>query len=156
MARGQEKVILPKEDLPPVSLLSNGTYGYIMRYRIVSEDQNRFSHWSPIREVAVPTITAVNGAVTFSGSVASVTWGDDEGRPSYDVFVKFDDGEYFYHGTTSTHQYDFLIEEGATSLQVAIQIASTSNQRAAAIEIFESETVDLLQLDGGFTLSPLF
>lgn len=156
MARGQEKVIVPKQDLPPISLLSDGSYGYIMRYRIVSEDQNRFSHWSPIREIPLPTVTPVDGAVSFSGNIASVTWGDDEGRPSYDVFVKFDSNDYFYHGTTSTHQYDFLIQEGATTLQVAVQLASTSNQRASVIQIFESETVNLLQLDGGFTLSPLF
>lgn len=46
--RGQQKAIIRKENLPAFSLLSDGTYGYIVRYRVVSEDQNRFSHWSPI------------------------------------------------------------------------------------------------------------
>ena len=155
MARGQEKVIVTKEDLPPVSRLSDDSYGYIVRYRIVSEDQNRFSHWSPIREIPLPEVTPVDGSLSVSGDIASLTWGDDEGRPSYDVFVKFDDNEYFYHGTTSTHQYQFLIENAATTVQASVQIASTSNQKAFEIEIFESNVVDLLQLEG-FSLSPLF
>lgn len=155
MARGQEKVILPKEDLPPVSKLSDGSYGYVMRYRIVSEDQNRFSHWSPIREIPLPTVTPVSGALNISGNIGSITWGDDEGRPSYDVFVKFDDNPYFYHGTTLTHQYDFLIDDDVSIVQVAVQIASTANARATEIEIFESDPIDLVQLEG-FSLSPLF
>lgn len=46
--RGPQKAIVRKENLPAFSLLKDGTYGYVVRYRIVSEDQNRFSHWSPI------------------------------------------------------------------------------------------------------------
>ena len=56
MPRGQQKVRVPRTDLPEVSRLSDGTYGYVVRYRIISEDQNRFSHWSPIRELTMPPL----------------------------------------------------------------------------------------------------
>ena len=125
MPRGQQKVRLPKEELPPVSKLSDGSYGYVVRYRIISEDQNRYSHWSPIREVQLNTLQPVSGAVVANGSVIQVVWGDEEGRPNYDVFVKFDDQPYFYHGTTPTHQYSFLAEPALT-VTIAIQIASTN------------------------------
>jgi hypothetical protein len=39
-----KKVIIEKGDLPPLS--PNGEY--LIRYRIISEDKNRTSHWSPI------------------------------------------------------------------------------------------------------------
>jgi hypothetical protein len=39
-----KKVTVEKKDLPPLS--SNGEY--LIRYRIISEDKNRTSHWSPI------------------------------------------------------------------------------------------------------------
>jgi hypothetical protein len=39
-----KKVTIEKKDLPP--LTSNGEY--LIRYRIISEDKNRTSHWSPI------------------------------------------------------------------------------------------------------------
>jgi hypothetical protein len=145
MPRGQQKVILPKEDLPPVSLLSDGTYGYITRYRIISEDQNRYSHWSPIREVAIPEVIQVSGDIAVSGDIIQAVWGDEAGRPSYDVFVKFDSNEYFYHGTTPTHQYSFL-SESASTVQVAIQIESIDKIRAEQITIFESVPVELVQL----------
>lgn len=145
MPRGKQKVILDKDSLPPVSRLSNGNYGYITRYRIISEDQNRYSHWSPIREVAVPSVTQVSGNVAVNGEIVQAVWGDEEGRPEYDVFVKFDSGDYVYHGTTPTHQYSFLAEV-AIAVQVAIQISSTEKARASQITIFESDPVDLVQL----------
>jgi hypothetical protein len=46
--RGQQKAILRKENLPAPSILNDGTYGYVVRYRVISEDQNRFSAWSPV------------------------------------------------------------------------------------------------------------
>lgn len=49
--RGQQKAIVRKENLPAPSILSDGTYGYVVRYRVISEDQNRFSAWSPIQIV---------------------------------------------------------------------------------------------------------
>jgi hypothetical protein len=39
-----KKVTVEKKDLPPLS--PNGEY--LIRYRIISEDKNRTSHWSPI------------------------------------------------------------------------------------------------------------
>jgi len=151
MPRGQQKVRLTRADLPEVSKLSNGEYGYVVRYRIISEDQNRFSHWSPIREISGIDVTAVEGSLVLSESSIQAVWGDDNIGRKYDVFVKFNDGEYFYHGTTSTHQYSFLFTEGDTSAQVAVQIASTNKERAVGLEIFESDVLDV----SGLILSPV-
>lgn len=146
MPRGQQKAIIPKEDLPAVSKLSDGTYGYIVRYRIISEDQNRFSHWSPIRELPAPQVVRVGGEVAVNGNIVQVVWDDEEGRPEYDVFVSFNGNEYFYHGTTPTHQYSFLSEYDTGFVQVAIQISSTNKEKSEQIEIFESGLVDLVEL----------
>lgn len=143
MPRGQQKVQVSKEDLPPVGKLSDGSYGYVVRYRIISEDQNRYSHWSPIREIPVNNLELVNGAVVVNGLVVQSVWGDEEERPNYDVFVKFDEGDYFYHGTTPTHQYSFLAEP-ASVVRVAIQISSIEKERAESITIFESDPTDLV------------
>lgn len=49
---GIKKVIIKKSDLPnPVG--NNTTLDYNIRYRVISEDQNRFSHWSPITTLTV-------------------------------------------------------------------------------------------------------
>jgi hypothetical protein len=142
--RGQQKVRVPKSDLPEVSRLSDGSYGYVVRYRIISEDQNRFSHWSPIREITMSEVTRVEGDVAVSGSIIQVVWGDEEDRPNYDVFVSFDAGEYVYHGTTPTHQYSLLAPSGALSVRVAVQVASAEKEKAEFLEIFESAETDLV------------
>lgn len=50
-----KKSIIKKQDLPPFS----GETGKIrLRYRIISEDRNRSSHWSKIHEVAMPVIAS--------------------------------------------------------------------------------------------------
>lgn len=50
-----KKSIIKKKDLPPFS----GETGKIrLRYRIISEDRNRSSHWSKIHEVALPVIVS--------------------------------------------------------------------------------------------------
>lgn len=50
-----KKSIIKKQDLPPFS----GLTGKIrLRYRVISEDRNRASHWSKIHEVAMPVIAS--------------------------------------------------------------------------------------------------
>lgn len=45
MAEAIKNIVIPTEELPP---LQDGQSNYIIRYRIVSEDRNRSSAWSPI------------------------------------------------------------------------------------------------------------
>ena len=138
MPRGQEQVRLSRADLPQLSRLANGNYGHVVRYRIISEDQNRFSHWSPIIQLEVPTVTQVAGEVVESGNIIQTVWGDEENRPNYDVFVNFDNSGYSYHGTTPIHTYSFLSNISYSSVKVAIQVASIEKERASSITIFES------------------
>jgi len=144
--RGQEQVRLSRADLPELSRLANGNYGHIVRYRIISEDQNRFSHWSPITQLEVPAVTQVAGDVGVAGNIIQVVWGDEENRPNYDVFVDFDNSGYVYHGTTPIHTYSFLSNISYSSVKVAIQVASIEKERASSITIFESPEINLVEL----------
>lgn len=146
MPRGQEQVRVPRSDLPELSKLANGNYGHIIRYRVVSEDQNRFSHWSPIAQLEVPAVTQVEGDVGVSGNIIQTVWSDEENRPNYDVFVDFDNSGYSYHGTTPIHTYSFLSNISYSTVQVAIQVASIEKERASSITIFESPEINLVEL----------
>lgn len=42
---GLQKAVFPLSQLPPLTII-NGKLGYYVRYRIVSEDKNKLSHWS--------------------------------------------------------------------------------------------------------------
>ena len=54
-----KKAIIQKESLPPVD---SESAGYVVRYRIISEDKNRTSHWSPTFVTNAVPVISVNGA----------------------------------------------------------------------------------------------
>ncbi len=135
-----KKAIVPKESLPPVD---SETAGYVVRYRIISEDKNRTSHWSPTFVTdAVPTET-VSGALSITSSIITAVWDDELNRPAYDIFVKFDAGSFAYHGTSPTHTYSFL-NTGTTSVHVKIQIASSVKEVKESLVIFDSGVESLV------------
>ena len=137
---GIKKVIVRKALLPA---LDHDKVGYVFRYRIVSEDKNRTSQWSPINLVLDDSITAVAGAVQVSTSVISAVWGDELNRPKYDVFVGFDGATATYHGTTPIHSYQF-IKTGTTNVRVIIQVESSEKTLNANLQIYNSGLVSLV------------
>ena len=137
---GIKKVIIRKALLPA---LDHDKVGYVFRYRIVSEDKNRTSQWSPINLVLDDSITAVAGAVQVSTSVISAVWGDELNRPKYDVFVGFDGATATYHGTTPIHSYQF-IKTGTTNVRVIIQVESSEKTLSANLQIYNSGLVSLV------------
>ena len=141
VACGPRKAIIDKNELPPLIKLEKDSYGYLTRYRIMSEDRNRFSHWSPI--FAAPAFNLqnlpgqVDGTINIIGNAITVVWDDEVDRPRYDVFIKFDDGEYFYHGTSPIHTYSIINTVGATEISAAIQIESVNKERSEVLTICE-------------------
>ena len=137
---GIKKVIIKKTSLPA---LDSNKVGYVFKYRIVSEDKNRTSQWSPINVVLDDSIIAVAGAVQVSTSVISAVWGDELNRPKYDVFVGFDGATATYHGTTPIHSYQF-IKTGTTNVRVIIQVESSEKTLNANLQIYNSGLVSLV------------
>lgn len=87
---GLQKARVLKENLPPLSIFPDGSIGHYVRYRVVSEDRNRYSHWSPVYLVKVAPFTLM-GSVSVSNTpaIVSAVWGDALDRPRYDVFVRW-------------------------------------------------------------------
>jgi len=91
MADVVKKVIV--ENVPKVY-----NSGYTIRYRIVSEDKNRTSHWSPMHtferpaEVSAPVQPEpVEGEVIFiSPRQVSATWEETNTNSIYEIFIKWD------------------------------------------------------------------
>lgn len=136
MSDGIKKIVIKKNTLPAVGL-DNEHY---LRYRIVSDDRNRISHWSPVYVLESSSLEIVEGAVSISGNIVICVWDDEFLRPKYDVFVKNDSEEYVYHGTTSVHSYSF-INQATSTVRVAIQVEGKEKVRAQTLTIYESEAV---------------
>jgi hypothetical protein len=106
-----KKFITPITDLPPIN---SDNQGYSVRYRVISADKNRTSHWSPVY-LLQPGYTFLPGNIVFNkaGSIASIVWdsvevtkvdGDNtysiRKAVEYDVWVRWDrggeDGDWLY------------------------------------------------------------
>jgi uncharacterized protein (DUF2141 family) len=135
-----KKTRILKSALPPVDF---DTLKYNTRYRIISEDRNRTSHWSPIYNSDGVDLVVTSGAVSKAGNVITAVWEDQNDFPEYDVFVKFDSNDFFYHGKSKVHSYSFL-KTGTTTVRVKVQIVSSKKEIKAALNIFDSGTVSLV------------
>jgi hypothetical protein len=136
---GIKKVIIKKASLPA---LDYDKVGYIFRYRIISEDKNRTSQWSPINVVLDNSITSVSGSLQIGANTISAVWGDELNRPKYDVFVGFDSVTPTYHGTTPIHSYEF-IKTGTITVRVIIQIESSKKQLKQSLQIYDSGSTSI-------------
>ena len=135
-----KKTRILKSALPAID---HDTLKYNARYRLISEDKNRTSHWSPIYNSDGVDIIVTSGAVSKTGDVITAVWGDQNDFPEYDVFVKFDSNDFFYHGKSKVHSYSFL-KTGTTTVRVKVQVISSKKEIKAALNVFDSGTVSLI------------
>lgn len=142
MADILRKVTISSETLPPVGANNK----YYFRFRMVSEDGNRASHWSPV--LVTPGIdrssVSGNGAISQIGNIVMSTWQYDAQMPGYDIFVKFDSDPYTYSGTTAVKNYSLIKELDSQSVSILVQAASQSRVVNAALTIWESEAYPLV------------
>ena len=131
---GIKKAIIKKALLPAID---SDNIGYIFRYRVISEDKNRTSQWSPVNLVTDNSITTVNGALQISQTITTAVWGDELNRPKYDIFVGFDSATPTYHGTSPIHAYSFL-NTGTTDVRVIVQVEASQKELYPSLEIYDS------------------
>lgn len=114
-----KKVTIPNADLP---IVNNQVGGYAVRYRIVSDDKNRVSHWSPTYYIDA-LYTYVNGNISTpskAGDIVSVAWDKVEIKKGdnsigkirdYEVWVRWDKGDggdWIYDGKAQTNTASFV------------------------------------------------
>lgn len=130
--QGIKKVIIPRSSLPPAG--KNGEY--LIRYRIASQDKNRYSHWSMIHKVIGKKLDQVNGTIERVNSIIMVAWDSVPNIFSYDIFVKYNtDTNYVYHGTATSNNYS-IISEGGQSVDIAVQIGGIFKERRESNTIY--------------------
>jgi hypothetical protein len=164
-----KKVVIPKAQLP--SLLKtpmfdsttsenalpthNTTYGYNVRYRIISEDKNRTSHWSKIYNIdgkdqvpvvnlgysyvkeTVTTSTGTNTALRINWEIP-ITLGTN----TFDIFVKKNGGSYSYYGTSYTNTY--VVTRSAsleTSITILVQTPTYPKAVTTGAKLFETAAI---------------
>ena len=138
------KIIIKKEDLPPISADDTG---YNVRVRLISQDRNRSSFWTPLVTIVSPQVTAIpyitHTINTGSGKTISVVWDDNQNNKEYDVYVKWymtsgdPSAVWEYKGSTLSNTYT-LIDPTAHSYQVSVQRLTYPKQYSSRYSLFTS------------------
>lgn len=136
-----KKVIIKKEDLPAFNGLSQN---YIVRYRIVSEDKNRSSHWSPYYSLINAQSQQVTCSVQIVDNLVTMVWKKPQSAVSqYDIYFKIDAGDWEYVGSSPSTQFLTLIDEQPSTIQVAVQVPTYPKQYFPLAAIFTSAEISL-------------
>jgi hypothetical protein len=131
-----KRVVIKKEDLPAYS---GDNQSYILRYRVISEDRNRSSQWSPQYRLPIPSQTQIEYAITANPTtkMINLVWGTSEAS-KFDVYIKWDSSPYIYAGSVNTSMYACLIKNGASSVKIAVQVPTFPKQRFTSATLFET------------------
>lgn len=138
-----KKVVILKNNLPPVGPNND----YLVRYRIVSEDKNRSSHWSHLWQLKAQDVVVVDPAsahVELTDNRVTVMWETVAGydnKNSYDILIKVDDGDWQLKDSTSSTSSTFLRPVIETKLMVAVQVESYLKVYSGDLVIFENTTM---------------
>ena len=86
-----KKVVIGKDELPAVDL---ETRSYNIRYRLISEDRNRVSHWSKMYNLEAPVITPITEysmVITNAHDMVDVAWNLDQITETayFDIWVRW-------------------------------------------------------------------
>lgn len=76
---GIKRVVLPNNTLPLIRFNDTELY-YDLRYRIVSEDKNRLSHWSKVERIIMPTTTDADLPYTTTPRISVYSVNVDTGK----------------------------------------------------------------------------
>ena len=135
---GIKKVIIPKSSLPQ---RSGENSDYAVRFRVVSEDKNRSSHWSIKYTVPLTDVATIDYRVAVEQSHDTITtiWTPESGTKSeFDVYVKWDNEPWQFVSTVFTTSYATIIKTGAVHFQIAVQVPTFPKQRYTGSTLFES------------------
>lgn len=144
-----KKVVIARNSFP--ALPEGGEY--IVRYRIISEDRNRTSHWSPQFFVEPDPIVVVDDegiTVTQTGTFLTVVWDDTDYNGLYDVFIAWGssagsvgDTEFFTSVSGRFVTIPVRTSETTEAVRVFIQRVTQPKRIEPSLSVATSSVINL-------------
>lgn len=158
------KFRVPVENLPAPNI--NGRH--LFRFRVLSEDRNRYSQYSPLFTIeskgqifpleTTAVISASGGAVlvywetpsiynTGASAVGASVQHNHESEwrvHDADVFVSWDSNAFIYYGRTDNSEIALIPPDGVSSVRVVGQVANYPPTRSDLFKLFDTGTVALV------------
>lgn len=151
-----KRIVIPRTQLPDINFL---TQEYQVRYRITTEDRNRFSSWTPIFGIGTGFEFTTSGSAFIEKHTgySSIIWnpvtltkdGNNVGElGTYDLWIRW--------GTEQTNgEWQYKERTGSTSLNV-LKPTSPAGINTVSVEIYypgrptlRKATYDVLQSNSG-------
>jgi hypothetical protein len=138
---GIKKVIVQKSTLP-------GYFGtdqqYVVRYRIVSEDKNRTSHWSLQYKLDATPQEQIDYSIVVNelNNTVTVVWNNVKDVKEYDVYSNWDSLGWNYVTTVATTTFASLIT-GSSTVQIAVQVPTFPKERFTGATLFQTEITNV-------------
>lgn len=143
------KIVIKKDELPPISADDEG---YNLRIRLVSQDRNRVSFWTPLLTVEAPAVTEIpcliNIVNTGTGKLINLSWDDPNNSKEFDIYVRWRMtpsgplSDWTYKGSTFSNTWS-LLDPGAHTFIVAVQKVSYPKIYAQRYALFTSDEINL-------------
>lgn len=152
-----KKITIDSESIVYYQADINGIYRSA-RYRVISDDRNRFSYWSPIYRIDYPDTTYVTGVGIHANIIGSnnprtvtITWGVPSptvyaNTETFDVFLQWKDSEddtsivipWFYAGTVTSKTFSIVIPSSDPShIDAQIQLPSITKTKNDKLTLFK-------------------
>lgn len=152
------KIVIPKETLPPISVDDEG---YNIKFRLISQDRNRTSYWTPLYTIAAPAPTQIpyglnittsnvyDGGVGTSRKIVNFFWEDPDINKANDIYVNWYAtagvaGTWEYVGTVSANNFSLTDFNSNQAVQVAVQKLTYPKKYSATYALFTSIEHSLL------------
>lgn len=137
--QGIKKIIIPKSKLP-------GFFGenrqYVLRYRFISEDKNRTSHWSPAYKIVAedtPSEILNSLIIDTTNKVINLAWEPQANMEEYFIYLKWNNSGWQYYTKTSQTNYSIVYDSTKTYVHIAVQTKTIPLERFADAILFENE-----------------
>lgn len=145
-----KKIVIPQSSLPPIN---SDEEKYVVRFRVISDDRNRSSHWSPQYLVSPTELTLQDNSgisLTSANGMISVQWDTEPGTTGiYDVWVAWgtqsgSTGLPEYKATVSGNYISLPIPASQVSAQVFIQNMSVPRKYMPSLVIAKTGVEDVV------------
>jgi hypothetical protein len=139
------KIVIKKENLPAINFQ---TESYSVRYRLTTEDRNRFSYWSPIYGVSVnPNYTVTETSVTHSGTLVTAVWQNVANITSYDVWIAWANSttptNFSYYGTFSQNMVNIFNTSSYNRFSIKVYVASQDKTQNSNFLVSQHSNVNV-------------
>jgi hypothetical protein len=148
------RVVVPVDQLPPTSSSAQ----HVVRFRIISEDRNRISDWSPIfvlESIGQIPSASVSYKLVETGStpkILTLVWDGDYvsyhknlDSNQHDVFVSWNQGQYEYLGREVGNSFQVKAPSGVNRAQFFVQMASYNSLHPPSIEPVKNDLLKIVE-----------